>query len=270
MFRAISRFFRAMGYLLVGKVDAARLALGSSPDAVRATFDRIIDEKKKRITQYKDAVGAMIAQEEKKKAELTRLSEETVKLEKLKQGATIMARKVVERHSGDAEAVRQDPEYAKCQAAFLDFSSTLEEKEARCASMEEDVAEISRSVDEHKSQLTELFRELEKIKAEKHETVGDLITAKEEQEMADMMAGISQDRTSQDLQELRDLRQKTKATARVSREMAGIDTKHTEEEFVKFAEESVANTEFDALIGLAQQTDDGEEDTTDKTRIPEA
>jgi hypothetical protein len=98
MFRAIGRYFRAVGYLIVGKVDAARRTLSTSPDVVRANYDRIIDEKRKRIGQYKDAVGGMISQQEKKKVELKRQSEEVARLQKLREGAAAMARRVAERH----------------------------------------------------------------------------------------------------------------------------------------------------------------------------
>ena len=37
----------------------------------------------------------------------------------------------------------------------------------------------------------------------------------------------------------------------MSREMSGLDAKRDEEEFLAYATESVANDEFDALIGLA-------------------
>jgi len=270
MFRAIGRYFRAIGYLLVGKVDAARMAISTSPHVVRATFDNVMGEKKKRIRQYKDAVGAMIAQEEKKTDELKLQSEEVAKLEKLKEGAAAMARKVVERHNGDIEAVKNDPEYAKCQAAFKDFSSTLAEKEARCVELEGDINTIKESVAGHKTQLQALLREIEKIKQEKEETVADMITAKEERELADMITGISEDRSSQELQELRDLRSKAKATARVSREVAGMDAQHAEEEFLDYASSATADNEFDALIGLTRESEGGEEEPPDKTRIPES
>ena len=79
MFRAIGRYFRALGYLLTGRVDQVRRAVSTDPAVVQATFDNIIQEKKKRIGQYKDAVGAMIAQEEKKKSALKRISGEVEK-----------------------------------------------------------------------------------------------------------------------------------------------------------------------------------------------
>ena len=270
MFRAVGRFFRAVGYLLTGRVDRARQALSTSPDVVRATFDRVIQEKKSSIHQYKDAVGAMIAQEEKKKGQLKRITEDVSRLTKLRDGAAAMARKVVARHNGDTEAVKSDPEYQKCQSAYQDFSSTLNEKESRCQELEADIAELAKNVGGHKTQLEGLLRELEKLKEEKHATVADMMTAKEEKEISDMITGISNDRTSEELQELRDVRDQAKATARISREMAGTDAKRSEEEFLQYAEENVADSEFDALIGLTQKEGDSEGgEAPDKTRIPE-
>jgi phage shock protein A len=268
MFRSIGRFFRAVGYLLTGRVDRARQALSMNPDVVRATYDRVIDEKKSRIQQYKDAVGGMIVQEEKKKTSLTRLTEEVVRLKQLRDGAAAMARKVVERHGGDVEAVKQDPEYQKCQSAYKDFTSTLAEKEDRCTELEQEIQELVKTVGGHKTQLESLLRDLERIRQEKHATVAELITAKEEKEIADMISGISKDRTSEELQELRDIRDQAKATARVSREMAGIDAARSEAEFLDYATKSAADNEFDALIGLSKQVEKTGE-PAEKTRIPE-
>lgn len=270
MFKAIWRYFRAFGYLITGRIDSARMTLSTNPAVIQATFDHIIAEKRKRIQQYKDAVGGMIAQEEKKRAELKRQTSEIERLSKLKEGAAAMARKVVQRHGGDIEAVKQDPEYAKCQAAFKDFTSTLEEKQARCVELEQDIETIQKSVAGHKIQLESILRELEQIKQEKHETVADMITAKEEKELSDMIAGISEDRSSQELEEMRELRNRAKATARVSRELAGTDAKRSEEEFLQYAEQSAADNEFDALIGLSREPEQEKAGPDAETKIPEA
>ena len=269
MFRAIGRYFRALGYLVTGRIDEARRTLSTSPAVVQATYDRVIEEKTKRIHQYKEAVGAMIAQEEKKKTALKRLTEEVTHLKKLRDGAAAMARKVVERHNGDVEKVRQDPEYIKTQSAFKDFSSTLAEKEARCAELEEDIKNFNTNISQHKVQLQNLLREIEKIRSEKHETVAEMLTAKEEKEIADMLSGISKDRTHEELQELREVRDQAKATARVSREMAGLDSKRSEAEFLEYASKAEADSEFDALIGLTKKEADTDEPPSDRTRIPE-
>ncbi len=54
---------------------------------------------------------------------------------------------------------------------------------------------------------------------------------------------------------MRDLRQQQKAQARVSRELAGTDTKRQEAEFLEYARKGVATDEFDKLIGLAGEAD---------------
>lgn len=272
MFRAIGRYIRAFGYLVTGRVDRARQALSTNPDVVRATFDRVIEEKKKRIHQYKDAVAAMIAQEERKKSALKRLTEDITKLSKLRDGAAAMARKVVERNHGDIEAVKTDPEYLKSQGAFKDFSSSLIEKENRVSDIEADMVEITDSIAGHKTQLESLLREIETVKQEKHETVAEIITSKEEREIADMISGISNDRTSEELQELRDVRDKAKANARISREMAGTDVARSEAEFMEYAEKSAASDEFDALIGLTKTEGvaNDDQESGEKTQIPES
>ena len=68
---------------------------------------------------------------------------------------------------------------------------------------------------------------------------------------------------------MRELRQKASADARLSRELAGLDVKRAEEEFLEFARSSEADNEFDALIGLttADEAPAAEQET--KTTIPE-
>jgi chromosome segregation ATPase len=269
MFNAIGRFFRAIKYLFTGKIDAAADALSANPTVISANYDRIIQEKKNRLNQYKDAISAMIAQEEGKKAKLTSLTEEIQKLEKLKSGAAARAKQLVDKYNGDAVAVKNDPEYAKCQAAFKDFSSTLAEKQQRANEIDEDLRQLVQNVTAHKNQIQSLMRELEKIKEEKHDAVADVLSATEEKQIADMVNGISNDKTSEELQRLRDMRQKASANARISRELAGMDTKRAETEFLEYAQKSAADDEFDALIGLSQEKKTSEP-AVQETKIPEA
>lgn len=269
MFGAISRFFRAIKYLFTGKVDSAADALSANPTVISATFDRVIRDKMKRLNEYKDAISAMIAQEENKKERLRDLTQEIEKLEKLKSGAAARAKSIVEKYNGDVEAVKNDPEYLKCQSAFKDFSNTLEEKRQRANELDEDLKQLIANVSSHKSQIQTLMRELEKIKEEKHDAVADVLSAKEEKQIADMVNGISNDRTSEELQKLRDIRQKAVANARVSRELAGMDAKKAETEFLEYAQKSAADDEFDALIGLSTKKESSETQRRD-TQIPEA
>ena len=258
MFKAISKFFRAIGYLFTGKVDSARKDLSRNPHVIQATYDRVIQEKKGRINQYKDAVARMIAQEEDKKARIKSLSDEIVRLEQLKEGAAAKAKTVVNQlkaQGQDMEQVKNNEEYQKCLSAFNDFTSTLKEKEQHVHDLESETKDISGTIANHKVQLQSLLREIDKVKSEANETVADVITSREEEEINNMLVGIGEDRTSKELEEMRELRQESKAKARISRELAGTDSKAMENEFMDYARKGVATDEFDRLIGLAEETD---------------
>ena len=101
MFKAMGKYVRAVFYLVTFRIDKASETLRTNPGVMSATYDRIIDEKRSRINQYKDAIAAMIAQEESKKQKLKQLTEEIEKLQKRKSGAAAKARKVAQRHNGD-------------------------------------------------------------------------------------------------------------------------------------------------------------------------
>jgi len=256
MFKAIFRWIKAVGYLLTGQVDAARRTLDANPHVIRATFDNIIEEKTQRIHQYKDAVAKLIAQEQQKLGKLKGLGEEIVRLERLKAGALAKAKQATQKLKAagkTAAEIKADEDYKRCLGAFNDFSSTLAEKQQRVGELETDVEEYRKTIGDHKVQLQGLLRELEKVKAESAETVADVITAKQEKDIADTLAGIAQDGSAEELQRMRQLRQEIKAEVQISRELSGSDAHVQEEEFLAYARETEASNEFDALLGLADE-----------------
>lgn len=277
MFSAIGRYVRAFGYLITGRIDSARKELSRNPYVIQATFDKIVEEKAKQIGHYKDAVAQMIAQQEKKVATLKKLTDEVNKLEQLKQGAAAKAKSVVDKLKGqgiDGEAVKKNEDYKTCLAAYNDFSSTLQEKTARIAELENDIKTLGENIGGHKVQLQSLLRELDKLREEAAATVADVLTSKEEENIADMVAGISNERFSKELQDMRDLRQQSKAKARISREIAGTDTKKQEADFLEYAKAGANADEFDRLIGLAGAADKASQAEeapaqAEKSKLPE-
>jgi hypothetical protein len=254
MFDAIGRWLKAIGYLLTGRIDSSRRVLDQDPHVVRAKFDEITRQKVNQIHVYKQAVSGLIAQQENKMAKVKTLTEEVGNLERLKAGALAKAKQAVERLKAagkDDAAIKSDEDYKKCLAAFNDFSSTLAEKQKHITDLETDIAGYSKTIGDHKVQLQQLLRDVEKVKAEAHETVADIITSKQEREIADTIAGIANDGTAEELQRMRQMRQELKAEARISKEIAGTDTKAQEAEFLEYARRSQASSEFDSLIGLA-------------------
>jgi hypothetical protein len=258
MFRAIGRWVKAVGYLLTGQVDSARRVLDTNPHVIRAKYDEIVKDKVARIQQFKQAVAGLIAQEEAKIAKIKQLSNDVANLERLKSGALAKAKqtvKTLQAAGKSKDEIHSEEGYKKCLAAYNDFSSTLTEKQERIDELEADVNDYKKTVGEHKVQLQQLLREVEKVRSEAADTVAEVISAKQEKEIADTISGISEDGSAEELQSLRQMRQEVRAEARISKEMAGTDTKAQEAEFLEFARTTESSSEFDSLIGFAEEVE---------------
>ena len=162
------------------------------------------------------------------------LTEDVKRLEQLKAGALAKAKErvgILQKNGADKAAIQADEDYQKCLGAFNDFSSTLQEKQDHIADLESDVEEYTVRIKEHKVQLQQLQRDLEKVKMESKEAVADIISSQHEKELADMISGISDDKTANKLAELREVRSEAKAEARISKELAGTDSAAQEADF---------------------------------------
>lgn len=258
MANGFTRFFKAIWYTLTGRAHEQADRMMEDPHAVRGAFEDIIRDKQGNIKRYKDAIGQLIALVESKKGALKGLTEDIDKFEKMKSGAIAKAKSTaaeLQQAGTPEEEIKQHPEYVRCVSSYNDFASTLEEKNARVAELEQDIERAQGDIDNHKNQIHGLHRDLEKIKTEQSETVADLITAKEQEEIADMLSGISTDGTSAELSRMREIREKAKGRSVVAQELAGTDSRAEEEEFLAAARSTSASDEFDSLIFGAQQTD---------------
>ena len=258
---AIWRYVKSFLYLITGQIDKSRRALDSNPNVMKAKFDDIIKSKVDQIHTYKQAVATLIAQQEKKMAKVKALTQDVRKLENLKAGALAMAKQTVAKLQGEGktkEEVHADPEYKKCLTAYNDFAATLIEKQDHIKDLEGDIGEYDGSIANHKINLQQLQRDIEKLKSEAADAVADVITSKEERDLADMLNGISKDGMGKELQDMRDLRHEMRAEARVSREMAGTESKVQEAEFLEYARSNTGTDVFDSLLGMAEGTEGSE------------
>ncbi len=269
MANGFTRFFKAIWYTLTGRAHESADRMMENPEAVRGAYEDIIRDKKGNIQRYKQAIGQLIAIVEQKKSTVQSLTDEVDRLEELKSGAIAKAQQTAAALQGEGlaqEEIKHHPEYTRCVTAYQDFNSNLTEKNGRITELESEIEGAQADIESHKLQITSLHRDLDKIKSEQSEAVADLITAREQEEIADMLSGISMDGTSAELTRMREIREKAKARSKVSQELAGTDSKSEEEEFLTAARSSSASDEFDALIFGAQQTDTQTKAEPDKAK----
>ena len=267
MANGFTRFFKAIWYTLTGKAHESADRMMENPEAVRGAYEDIIHDKKGNIQRYKQAIGQLIALVEQKKSGVKSLTDEVERLEELKAGAIAKAQQTAAGLQGEGmapEEIKQHGEYARCVTAYQDFNSNLQEKTGRITELENEIEGAQADIESHKLQITSLHRDLDKIKSEQSEAVADLITAREQEDIADMLSGISMDGTSAELTRMREIREKAKGRSKVAQELAGTDSKSEEEEFLTAARSTATNDEFDTLIFGAQQTDAKTETETPK------
>lgn len=258
MANGFTRFFNAIWYTLTGRAHESADRMMENPEAVRGAYEDIIGDKKGNIQRYKQAIGQLIAVVEQKKSAVKNLTGEIDRLEELKSGALAKAQQTATALQGEGlaqEEIKQHAEYTRCVTAYKDFDSNLAEKTDRITELENEIEGAQADIESHKLQITSLHRDLDKMKTEQSEAVADLITAREQEEIADMISGISMDGTSAELTRMREIREKAKARSKVAQGLAGTDSKSEEEEFLTAARTSSVSDEFDTLIFGAQQAD---------------
>ncbi|MEO0796097.1 MAG: hypothetical protein AAFX93_13085 [Verrucomicrobiota bacterium] len=246
MIKAISRLFKTIGRLFTGRINEKTDSIAEDTHVVREEYNEVIEVKTRQVRDIRDAVAGLMAQQERKSNQAEKLLADISELEKKKVGAVAYAKKAAQGLSKEEAAA--SPEYVRAMEAFKNFSSTLEEKKSHLQDLESDIESGQKQVNGYKQQLINFQRDLEKIKAEKHQAVAEITMAKHQREVSEALAGIGKDDSAEQLSSLRDRVQKVSSQAKITSELAGTNVIAEEAEFLNLAEESVARSEFDDLI----------------------
>ncbi len=248
-----SRFFRAIASVLTLGLVKFSEPIERNPEVVGLDYDEVIREKAKAAQLVKNAVGDLMGQQESKKQKVKLLTDEVLELEQEKAGAQALAGERVQALQAQGmteDQILQDSEVVQYQAAFTDASTTLVEKKARIADLEADLDTLQASIDQNIAQAQSLAREVEKLKAEKHETVASIAAAQQIDKINEALSGISTGGADDTLARLRQQRNEAEGRAKAATRLAGADTKVQREKLKKAAVRHTQNAEFLKGIGL--------------------
>lgn len=252
LFKLVRSFFKMWG----GMFTSAANKMHENEYVMADTYDNSIEKGRQQYQKTKEIAGNVIGRQEKKRQDLIKLTGEIEHLEKVKSGAASMAKNLAAKlkAEGKSEAeIKEHVDIKKCLAGFNDATSTLKEKNTRADQIEKDIADLEKTAANIKAQLQTIQRTNEKLQNEKSEAIGDVLSAKESDEMADLINGMSVTGVDKDLEAARTARRNMTARAKVSSELAGNDARAAESEFLQFAQDTEATSEFDALIGLGNE-----------------
>ena len=256
MFKAIRRWWRVYVLRKQGLIDEDRKRRMQDPYVVTATFDEIIESRVSNLNMFKRAVASTDAQREDRIFRLKALTADAKKKEEHRVGAGVLLKRLAAKFQKEGkteEDLKQDPEYKKLVASLRDATSTLKALQDQIEAYEKEIGEYGKAIEEQKLQLQQAWRDLEKLKTEKNDTVADVIIAKQRKEVADIMTGLAEDRYAKDLQDMREIRRNLKSEAKISEELAGMSNKLMEQQLEKAAQDAVTEDEIDELLGFKKK-----------------
>jgi predicted nucleic acid-binding Zn-ribbon protein len=263
------RYFRALWYFCTGRFSAAAETLASNEFVMAATYDASIEKSQKRYHTVRNAVAKLVSIEQEKVTKVQALTEKFQKLEKVKQGAAGKAKALAEQLKGQGQTndqIKKNADYLKHMAAFQNAATSATDTENDIQGLEKELDGHRAQIAQYKIQLQNMQRSNKDLQEEKQEAIADVAIAKEMQAVNDVLNGLTEDTVDKDLIAARKARQNAKAKAHITAELAGNDAQLAEAEYVDFAANNDASSEFDALIGL---TEDDTDSNLDAAKLPE-
>ena len=239
MFRALARWFKAIGYLLTGQIDSARRVLDTNPhvDPRQVRPDRPRqDQPDPDLQAGRGRPHRPAGKQDRQGQGPDRGGQQprTPQGRRPRQGQADRR----PRSRKPARPTRKSTPTRTTRSAWRPTTTSpprSPKSRTHIADLERDIADYAKTIGDHKVQLQQLLRDVDKLKAEAADAVADIITAKQEKDLADMVAGIAKDGSAEELQRMRQMRQEIRAEARISKEIAGTDTKAQEAEFLDYA-----------------------------------
>jgi phage shock protein A len=211
--------------------------VSGSPETIRAQFRKTKEDWTRDFNQMRNAVAELIRIREMKTDEVRKLDKESTELEQKMAGAIELYKK------------NPDPRYREAYAAL---AARNEQLEARMKELEGEIEEQKKQIETYKSRLGEFQQQIENLSKEEAETVADIVSSQRIRELNDRLSGLSVDTQSKNLEAIRAARQKAKAVAKLSTEMAGTDKKDFEKELAAAGAASKYLDAFDSATGKRQ------------------
>ncbi len=225
----VTRFFKALWYTITGRAHKQGNKLFENPEALRGAYEDIIREKQENIQRYKRAIEQLIAFVDQKKKSLKSIIEDIDRFEQMKADAITEVENTstqLKKAGKSDEEIEQHPDYLRSVISYKDFHATLEEKNAHVAELERDIEREVKDIESHQLQITIFHRDLEKIKTQQTEAIAALITARQQEEIADMLSGISPVDSSEQLTRMQKIREKEIKKLKVLYEQTQADAEN--------------------------------------------
>ncbi|MBI1290582.1 hypothetical protein GC173_04980 [bacterium] len=239
-FASLKRYIFTLGGLLASRVDEGTDSIVSTPAGVKAAYRQTREKWMKQYHDVRDAVSQLMMVMEQKLDEIKKLEAEDRALETKKRGAV--------------EKFRETSD-EKYQKAFQDYHAREAEVERRLAELNAETQTMREQIDRYKGQLTDMQGRIAGLDAKEAEAIADIVSSKQITALNDRMASLSTNLEDENLQAIEKVRQKVKAKAKLSEELAGTDRAQLDKEVMAAGMSDAAQDEFTRLLAESQLKD---------------
>jgi len=249
-------FFRLLGSMfkwMFGWAGRTSDAMASNVNVMAATYDNSIKKGTNDFNTLQDAVSQILRIKIDKETQFKNLTKEVERLTNVKTGAGNKAKQMVDKLKAEGKSVEEiklNAEVIKCQGAYNDASSSLKDKNDRLTELDAEIKSYDGTVAKYKAQLQQMQRNVENLRNEKSEAIAETAASRQANDINRLLTGIATSTQDEDLEAARRARKEMKAKAQISSELAGNDAKVADAEYLRYASDHEANSEFDNLLGL--------------------
>ena len=193
MIRSVSTFFKSLTRKSKGKTRLPKLRGKVDIETLRFAYEILIQHKQENIQQHKSATGHLIAMVEKRKSSLPHVTDD---INKLKNQLAEVKNQIhsltdeLQQAGKSQEEIEQHPDYIRFQSGYSAIQSSLDEKNERFSTLQQECNKAQDRIESFKSQLHQLHQEIEKIQEEQDETIHAHLSILQDKEIADILAGM--------------------------------------------------------------------------------
>lgn len=239
-FDSIGRFFSSVFGLAEGKTQRMTdKIVTSSADAIRSQFRKTKEDWSKDYQEMREAVAELIRIREMKSEEVKKITKESEELQ--------------QKMSGAIELYKKTPD-ERYKAAYAQLADKFDKNEVRVKELEAEIDEQHQAIERFKVRLLELQSQIDSLNKEEAETVADIISSQKIKELNDRLSGLSVDSSSKNLEAIRNTRQKSKAVAKLSTELTGLEKTDLDKELQSAGSRSKHLSAFENAVSDGKVT----------------
>jgi phage shock protein A len=233
-FDSLGRFFSSVFGLAEGKTQRMTdKIVTSSADAIRSQFRKTKEDWSKDYQEMREAVAELIRIREMKSEEVKKITKESEELQ--------------QKMAGAIELYKKTPD-ERYKAAYAQLADKSDKNELRVKELEAEIDEQHQAIERFKVRLLELQSQIDSLNKEEAETVADIISSQKIKELNDRLSGLSVDSSSKNLEAIRNTRQKSKAVAKLSTELNGLEKTDLDKELQLAGSRSKHLSAFDNAV----------------------